>query len=247
MKRAAALLLSLLIAGCASSGTSANRPDDTDAARINLRLGVGYMEQGHLDTAKQKLQLALKYNPKLAEADNALGVLYEQSGDPEQAERYYRKAIQLKPRYLLAKMNLARVLCAHGKTDEGKRMFLAAVKDPRLTAPEIAYTGAGVCARRSGHLKEAERLYRLALQKNPDAGGTLFEMARLLHLEGDNRRAKQFLLRYHKRASFNPVSLELAMTIEHALGDTRMRDYYAHLLKRRFPHSPQAKRLAKAQ
>ncbi len=247
MKRTVALLLTLLVAGCATTGNPAEHTDDAHAAHINLRLGVGYMEQGHLDTAKQKLLLALKYNPKLAEADNALGVLYEQSGNPEQAERYYRKAVQLKPQYLLAQMNLARVLCANGKAREGKQIFLKAAGDPRLTAPEIAYTGAGVCARRAGNLKEAERLYQLALKKNPDAGGTLFEMARLMHIEGDNRRAKQFLLRYHKRASFNPVSLKLAMEVEQALGETRMRAEYAHLLHTRFPNSPQAKQLPPAQ
>lgn len=247
MKRSAALLLSLLITGCVSTPSSIPPASDAEAAQLNLKLGIGYMEQGHYSVALEKLQRALAYNPRLAEAENALGVLYEQTDQSELAERHYRKALQLQPGYLLAEMNLARVLCANGRTDEGQHLFLQVAADPRTTAPEIAYTGAGVCARLAGHQTAAERLFKEALNKNPQAASPLFELARLSYQQGHYQEAESYLLQYHKRTPFSPASLKLAVDIETALGNTRMRDAYSRLLHERFPNSAEARQLVSVQ
>lgn len=241
------LLVGLLLSACASTGPEPVRSDDSEPARINLQLGIGYLQNGRYEVAREKLQKALQYDPQLAEAENALGVMYEQLGDSGLSERHYRRAMEIKPDYLLARMNLGRLLCASGQIARGQQLFLDAATDPQLDETEIAYTGAGVCARRGGDPAQAERYYRQALEANPHATGTLFELAQLTHNQGRNTEAQDFLQRYHKRASFSPASLQLAIAIEAALGDTRMRDEYAQLLRSRFANSDEARQLVNLQ
>ncbi len=243
MKHAPALLFSIVLTACASSGLQPDPSSGNEAAQLNLRLGIGYMQNGRLDIAEEKLQRALQFDPSLAEAENALGVLYEQTRSPTQAERHYLRALTLRPDFLLAKMNLGRMLCANGKVDRGEQQFLEAAADRRLEEPEIAYTGAGVCARLGGDLPRAERHFLRALEFNPQASGTLFELARLTHNQGRNAEARDYLQRFHRTASFSPASLQLAVAIEAALGNVRMRDEYAQELRSRFANSDEARQL----
>lgn len=248
MMRATVLLLSLLLTACASTGPQTpEQPTDSEAALLNLRLGIGYMQNGHFNVAREKLQKALQYDSSLAEAENALGVLYEQTDAPRQAEQHYQQALELKSDYLLAKMNLARLLCATGQTARGQQLFLEAADDAGLESPEIAYTGAGVCARRAGDLSDAERYYKQALAQNAFAAGTLFELASLTHATKRDEEARDYLQRYHKVTSFSPASLQLAMEIEAALGNAAMEATYAQLLRTRFADSAEAQRLVNSQ
>ena len=132
------------IFGCTTTTTTttaaSNTADGTvttggEAADINLKLGVGYMQAGRFDIARSKLQRALEYNPNYAEAHNALGVLYETTGAGLQAEQHYEKALQSKPDYTLARINYGRLLCASNKSAEGEQQFLMVVKQSISDSP----------------------------------------------------------------------------------------------------------------
>ena len=226
----------LLLTACASlQNTSAPvEPSDSEAAQLNLKLGIGYMQAQRFNIAIEKLQKALQYDSSLVEAENALGVLYEATQAAHLAEQHYQNALQLKPDYMLAKMNYARFLCANGQTAKGETLFLEAAVAPQQEAPEIAYTGAGVCARRAGLLPQAEQYFRQALQANANASAALLELAIVKKDQSRYQEAREFLDSYHKRAGFSRTSLELAITIEEALGNTAMRDQYAAMLRNQF-------------
>lgn len=238
-------MLSLsLLTGCASTSvrtlqTEDNTSAEEEAASINLKLGVGYMQTGRFDIARAKLNKALEYDPGMAEAHNALGVLYENSGASLQAEQHYRQAIERDSSYNLARMNYGRLLCSGGggKALEGEQQFLIAVEDGNNDAPEIAYTGAGVCARARNDLVKADFYFRQALQANPYSAGTLLELAALSFDRSQFDQARDFLQRYHKQVGYNPASLNLAIKIEEALGDTRQRDEYSRILQAQFADS----------
>ncbi|MCW5569202.1 MAG: tetratricopeptide repeat protein, partial [Dokdonella sp.] len=95
-------LLALAIAGCASSGGGSrpssvvdapakSNPDDprTKAAKENTELGLGYMRQGKLEIALEKLNKALSADPRYTDAHTVIAVLYEQIGDRAKAEEHY--------------------------------------------------------------------------------------------------------------------------------------------------------------
>jgi len=227
------LLTVLLLAGCTSFGPTGTESDelaDNEAAQLNLQLGIGYLQSQRFDIAADKLKKALLYDSSLAEAENALGVLYEATKSNHLARQHYQNALQLQPDYLLAKMNYARFLCADGQTAQGEALFLEAAVSPLQDNPEIAYTGAGVCARLANQIAKAEQYFLQALQANAFASAAAYELAVIKKDQKRYQEARTFLDNYHKRAGFSRTSLQLAIEIEQALGNTAMREQYANML-----------------
>ncbi|HEB56734.1 MAG TPA: tetratricopeptide repeat protein, partial [Gammaproteobacteria bacterium] len=69
-----ALLISLL-AACAAV-PMVNQKNLKKASEINAKLGLGYMQEGHDETALHKLLKAIKQDPENADAHQYLAVLY---------------------------------------------------------------------------------------------------------------------------------------------------------------------------
>lgn len=231
--RIAALALALCLAGCANNRFTDDDPAEQsdDAASVNFKLGIGYMQAGRYSLAQLKLQRALEYNPDLAEAHNALGVLFEQLNNVTEAEAHYQLAVKKQQDYALAQMNYGRLLCATGKAELGEQQFLAVTRSSTYRAQEIPFTGAGVCARARNDLSAAEQYFRQGLKVNPLAAGTLLEIASLSVEQKKFADARQFLQRYHRQAGYNPVSLNLAIRIEDALGDKQASAEFRRLLQ----------------
>lgn len=227
------LLASLL--GCTSLQTAGDgqnaAPSEKEVAQINLKLGVGYMQSKNFDVAAEKLHKALEYDSNLVEAENALGVLYEATDANLLAEKHYKNALALNGQFLLAQMNFGRFLCATGRTEQGEAFFLQAAQSPQQESPEIAYTGAGVCARRGNRLAQAEAHFEQALQENGSAAAALYELAIIKNDQRDYQAAKGYLDTYHDRAGFSQSSLQLATAVEKALGNRAKSEQYAAMLR----------------
>lgn len=227
---AAALLLALLT-GCATLGGGNAQTTAQRAAEANYKLGIGYMQTRQFDLAIAKLQKAVQFDPEQAEAYNALGVLYEQLDNGRAAEEQFRTAIELKPGYVLARINYARLLCANGNTELGEQQWLTVADDPDYVTKEVPYTGAGVCATRRGDLDAAETFFSRALDVNPGAADALLALANLSVERERYGEARGFLQRYHRQVGYNPVSLKLAIQIEERLGDEKLKNEYQRLLQ----------------
>ena len=81
-----------------------NRPE---LAGPYVNLAVIAVENNNKDKALTLVNLALKKNPKLAQALNMLAFLEQEKGDIKQAEIHYKEAIKNKNDYALAHYNLA--------------------------------------------------------------------------------------------------------------------------------------------
>ncbi len=57
------------------------------ASKINVQLGIGYLQQNNMVLASEKLTKALKQNPKSAAAHNAYAILQERLLQKEKAEK----------------------------------------------------------------------------------------------------------------------------------------------------------------
>ncbi len=234
-------LLAASLVGCAGQHTQGALRNK--AAEANLKLGVGYMQTGHFRVAEAKLKKALGYDEQYDEVHNALGVLYEEQGQDDFAERHYRRAVALNPDYTLAVINYGRFLCSRQRAPEGMEQLLAATTESDMA--EDAYIAAGACARVLSDKQRAEQLLRQALDLDPNSVQALYELAELSHEQGKHLQARAFLQRYHALADYSPASLWLGIGIEEALGDSQLRRDYASLLLSRFVDSKEARRLMK--
>lgn len=248
MKRAAAAgmcLLAFALGACAP--TSPQRPETTPtdtAALYNVQLGVAYLQQGNLAIAQDKLERALKENPRDPNVHTALALLYERLDQPERVDAEYREALRLAPRNPDISNNYGVYLCQHGHVDEGVRRLESVARNPLYRTPETAYTNAAACLRSAKRTTEAERdlLRALALRPaNTEAALQLGEMYLELGRLADARKRVDGHLDVYPAT---PEMLWLGVRVTRALGDRLAAEHYGRQLRRDFPNSDQARALA---
>lgn len=238
-----ALWLAVLLAlgGCASGGGGrAPARADVDspsqqAAQMQVQLGQGYLQQGKLETAQERLQRALKLDPRNVDAHTMLAVLNERINRPEIAESFYRKATELKPDGGAVNNNYGAFLCGKGRYAEADTYFQRALADPFYKTPGDAYGNAGTCAAKAGQPDKALAYFRNALETQPTNAMALFEMARINYEKNDNLRARAFMQRLEAVTPPEPQILELAERIELRLGDRSAAKKYRDRLEQEFP------------
>ena len=78
----------------------------SDRAWVRNNLGLLYIHQKKWDKAKTELTKAIYLDNKNAVVRNNLGVVYQNLGKLDQARRQYKTAVELKPDYNKAQINL---------------------------------------------------------------------------------------------------------------------------------------------
>lgn len=245
LRLALSVALLLVLVACGGTGVSrpAKRSDSQKASEIQVRLGSGYMQQGKLDLAMERLTRAVQLDPRSAMAHSMLGVLYEQINDKAKAEVHYRKSVSLSGSNGSVSNNFGQFLCRYNRFDEADDQFQAALQDPFYASHEVAATNAGFCALKAKRLEDAERYLRSALERKPDFGAALLPMAEVLAEREQYMGARAFLQRYEATGEGESAAmLDLGVRIETALNDARAAADYRERLLRNFGSSPEARR-----
>jgi type IV pilus assembly protein PilF len=226
----------------AGDGSRATRSES--AARINLQLGVGYLQQGNLQIAKEKLERARSQDPHNPEVHGAMALLDQRLGKDKEADKEFRTALELDSHDPAMLNNYAVFLCSHQRPDEGVRYFEQAASNPLYRTPWAAYTNAGVCMRAAHRDPEAAQRFLRALQSNPAYSEAVYQASDLDYQQqklADARfRIDVFLL----TNPATPDLLLLAYRIAQAQKDGSAQQRYGARLTQEFPNSDQAQALA---
>jgi type IV pilus assembly protein PilF len=216
------------------------------AARANVTLGLGYLQEGNLPIAKEKLDKARFEDPDLPDLHAAMALLDERLGKDKDADKEFRAALKIDPRDPSMLNNYAVFLCSHGKPDEGVRNFEQAASNPLYVTPWAAYTNAGVCLRAAHRDAEAAPRFDRAIQSNPAYSEAVFQASDLdLHLQKyatARLRIDLFLV----RNPATPDLLLLAWRVAQAQNDQTAQQKYAARLTQEFPNSEQSRALAES-
>ena len=115
-------------------------------------------------------------------------------GKIEEAEKSYKKAIELKPDYAEAHYNLGVILQSLGRFDETEKSYKKAI-ELKPDFPEAHYN-LGVTLQNLGRLDEAETSLKKAIELKPDfpeahnnLGNTLFELSKIDEAETSLKKA----------------------------------------------------------
>lgn len=246
-------LLCLALAACASSGGRSSSDSDSgggnvsrsqSAARINLQLGVGYLQQGNLAIAKEKLERARSQDPHNPEIHGAMALLDQRLGKDKEADKEFRTALELEPHDPAMLNNYAVFLCSHQRAEEGVRYFEQAAANPLYRTPWAAYTNAGVCMRAAHRDADAALRFARALQSNPAYSEAVYQASDLdfqqQKLAAARFRIDVFLLTNPP----TPDLLLLAYRIAQTQQDAASQQRYGARLTQEFPNSEQAHALA---
>ncbi|MDB5987597.1 MAG: pilW [Nevskia sp.] len=242
------VLLGVLVAACVTvrppGGLEPSKPNLPEAARDNTALGVGYLREGRLDLALEKLRRAVEQDPSYAAAHSTLAVAYAQRGDNDLAESEYRRALEL-GNDPAVRNNFGVFLCGVGKTAEAERYFMQAARNHDYPTPEAAWANAGVCARKAGDAARANADFREALRINPDFADALAPLATQAYAAHDYLQAQALLQRYERVAQPTAQMLALGAGTQHALGHADAARAYELKLIRNFPDSEETAQLLK--
>jgi type IV pilus assembly protein PilF len=249
-----AVLALVLLAACSSqkpnqagaqrssAETQGGSSSPLERAKIHTELGVSYFENGQLGVALEELNIAVAADKTYAPAFNALGLVYMELKEDEQAEKNFRQALKLDPSSSEAKNNYGLFLCQRGRPQEGVRQFLDALKNPLYATPDVAYKNAGVCARKAGDNKAAEEYFAKALKLNANQPQALYSLAEINYQRDDYPAAKGYITRYLALVdTAGPEALWLAARIERKIGDRTALANYGMQLRRRYPSAPETK------
>ena len=243
------LVAALVLAGCQTTNIDQDpagpsvKQTTSKVAELQTKLGIGYLRQGDLELAWQRIHKALEHDPDYSTANNAMGLINERLGQPDKAEEFYQRAISVNPGDSAAQNNYGRFLCVQGRYEEGEKRLLRALKNTLYKSPELAYTNAGICAKSAGQPDKAEAYFRRGLELQPRIAVALINMAELSFDRGRHLSSRAYLQRYLEVGKHTPQSLWLGMRIEQERGDKNAVSSYAMLLKTQYPDSRETEKL----
>jgi Flp pilus assembly protein TadD len=184
------------------------------SARHRAFLGDSYVDAGRVHEAITQLQEAIRFEPGLADAQNALGRALIVSGRPRDAIRHFRAAVASDPSDDRLRFNLAGALELTGATGDAMVELQRTVD----LNPEFAeaHSNLGVLLGRQGRFAAAIPHLERAVHLSPDyadahlsLGATLASVGQIdravthlrhaLDLRPDDRRAAEYLRRLFER------------------------------------------------
>jgi type IV pilus assembly protein PilF len=210
------LLCASVFVGCTTVDTSKNSPEQKKKriAEINIELGMGYLEEKNVQRAKQKLLEALEEDPSLPEVQYSMAYFFEQTGDTQQANTYYLKAIALAPNRGDTQNNYGTYLCRNGDYRNAVEHFKMAVQDPNYLDTAGAYENAGLCALKIPDVNQALSYFNHAILQDSNRPVSLINAAELEYKRGNNIVARQKLRDYLLIAPADSQTAKLSARLE---------------------------------
>lgn len=217
----------------------ANR-DDMAATRISL--GLGYLRMGNMAQAKQNLEKAKKFSPKMVQVYTAFAHYYETVGENELAVSSFETALSIKSDDADTLNNYGVYLCRQGLTEAAEKQFLKAIAVPSYVHVAKSYENLASCFLKKDNFTKAEVYLNKAIMHSPGNSSILFQMVRLQYALGEFEKAKFYEQRFEKvTRRFTPESLALAFKVYWKLGQRRTAKNYAAMLVKMYPQSWESK------
>lgn len=246
MKASSAKLFAVMLICCLTacvhhSGFKKASPQVT--AATNMQLAIEYLKLGKLAASRDFIELALSENPRNADVQMTAGLVYERINDMPKAERAYAAGYKLGKGDPNVQNTFAGFLCRTGKAVAGEKLFVEVAGSPLYQTPEVALINAGVCARSTGNMVDAERYFNRALVLHPNLPEAQLQLGNIAFDRDDAAQAREIVQRYLAVNVPTPEVLWLAFRVERKLGDNTAAAAFARRVQAEFPNSQQAQML----
>ncbi len=214
-------------------------------ADINTQLGAGYIANGRYDRALVKLNKAIDHDSNYALAHNYLGVLYGRIERPREAEKEFKKSIQLSPNDTSLLNNYAVFLCDDKQFERAQTLFKKVLNNPLYIKRAQAYQSAGWCALENNKLELAEKLYKKSVAMDANMPASLIGLAKLYYKQSNYEYAWSYFERYSRTSVLDADALWLGINLLRKISypDKNILSTYELKLKSKYPDSDEAKNL----
>lgn len=176
------LCSSLFLSACVTTVESrlTRKADPVKAVDNYTQLGLGYIQNGRYDRARARLNRALEINPDYAPANNAMALLLQTEHEPQLAEEYFLKSINLDDEFSQGQYNYGMFLMQHERYDEACKHLNNAARDVEYQQRGKAYQNLGLCYYRDGKVEKAISTYERMLKVQRFNAPVLVNLATLL-------------------------------------------------------------------
>lgn len=186
----------------AASPPSNGRKIDGPAAAASgddVKKGIVALRAGDTNGAKAAFEVAIQKNAKQADAHHYLGVVNEQTGQKAEAEKNYRRALELDPGLEESAINLSAILVESSKFDEAASLMKKAIaKNPKSAALQV---NLGMALSGKNDVDGASKAFEEAIKLEPNNGIHLVTYATHLLRNGKKDEALTKLRQAEKISS----------------------------------------------
>ena len=145
--------------------------DDPTNARMYYDLSLALDRMADYPAEKEALDKAIALDPKLAVAQNQIGLLALKAGRANEAEGYFKTAISLDPQYAEAQNNLGVLYGQMNKENEAEQLFKQATENNPQYGQ--AFANLGIIQASQSRYPEALQTLQRATELDPKNPGTL--------------------------------------------------------------------------
>ncbi len=213
------------------------------ASEFNVQLGLAYLKQGDRGRAKIKLMTALEESPKSSKAHGALAYFFEKTGDIARAQQFYLKSIALAKSKGASLNNYGAYLCRRKQYIKANEFFVKASQDLSYLNTSGALENAGLCSLEIPDKSMAKFYFKKALEQDPKRYQSTYQLAKMAM---DEKRYKDVISQvksFEGTGSITPELSWLGFQASKHLGNKKVANSYAWMLKERFSKSKQYQKL----
>ncbi len=135
----------------------------------------------------------------MADPYTTMGIAAYQSGDNEQAVKYYKRALEINPEYTQAHYNLGNAFLAQGKYALAREEYMRAITINPDFIP--AYLNLGKIYLDSGQYEAARKVFEKAIKKNPRTANAYVGLGLVFHSRHLYQKARAL---YERALKINP-------------------------------------------
>jgi Tfp pilus assembly protein PilF len=152
--------------GCATTPELQTELDHDKKARTHYNAGIEQMRQGKLALGIRELRTALQISPRDPWIHWAIAEAYRQKGRLDDAESHLLTALEIRPDFQQARLNLSALYVELGRYDEAIALTDLLLDDPTFPVPWKALTNRGWAEYELGQRKNARKSFEAALEYN---------------------------------------------------------------------------------
>ena len=207
------LLPLLMLSACAHEITEREAVD----ARIQYDLGVEQLSKGNVPAALAAFLASEKLDASFPDLHSGLGLVYISIKRYDDAERHFRKALELKPTYSDARNNLGLLFLIQEQWDKAIAEFRIALQDVLYGTPSHAEGNMGYAFYKKGDKAQAIKHLKNATLVNPKFCRGYMWLGEIFQAGSDLRDAERYLDRFVERCLLDPnlkASIDPAATSE---------------------------------
>ncbi len=233
LKSVTILSLMLFLSACVTTttGTLGENADPKKAEASYVQLGLGYLQNGNRDVARQNFEKALEINRKSPGANEGIARMYQVDAENELAEKHFKLAIKADRNFSRARNNYGNFLYTQGRYEEAYEQFEIAGKDFSYESRAVALVNLGRTALKLDRADKAKAAFEHALNLQPNLTMAMVEMADISFQLGDYPAAKKYIDRHGQLTRQTPRTLWLGIQLERIFGNRDKEESYALALK----------------